>query len=74
LPLLFDALQAPFQKINFQRLLTDLPFELRDVVSFLVVSIMGTIPNCALFCDYPALKMHPTLHPRKDGKNPKMRA
>jgi hypothetical protein len=28
LPLLLDALQAPFQKINLQRLLTDLAFQL----------------------------------------------
>jgi hypothetical protein len=32
LPLLLDALQAPFQKINLQRLLTDLAFQLRHTV------------------------------------------
>jgi hypothetical protein len=32
LPPLLDALQAPFQKINLQRLLTDLPFRLRHPV------------------------------------------
>src|SRR5215467_9487145 len=29
-PLLLDALQAPFQKIDLQRLLTNLTFQLRD--------------------------------------------
>jgi hypothetical protein len=32
LPLLLDALQAPFQKINLQRLLTDLAFQLRHTI------------------------------------------
>jgi hypothetical protein len=32
LPLLLDALQAPFQKINLQRLLTDLALQLRHLV------------------------------------------
>ena len=34
LPLLFDALQAPLQKINLQRLLTDLTLRLGDPAFF----------------------------------------
>jgi hypothetical protein len=34
LPLLFDALQAPLQKTNLQRLLTDLALQLGHAVFF----------------------------------------
>jgi len=41
LPLLFDALQAPLQKINLQRLLTDVALQLGEPAFFLAMQNIG---------------------------------